>query len=110
MFLSYADFFQKQLFKKILTEISSVCQTFWIQIRPDILSGLILVLTVCKGYQQMTVRLYIYKLMMLPIVWHEMGDFNWEPIYVMIWFLVRRHCTVCMCNKLHPHCLIAVQP
>ena len=30
------------------------CQTVWIQIRPDILSGLIWVQTVCKGYQQMT--------------------------------------------------------
>ena len=28
------------------------CQTVWIQIRPDILSGLIWVQTVCKGYQQ----------------------------------------------------------
>ena len=30
------------------------CQTDWIQIRPDVLSGLVWVLTVCKGYQQMT--------------------------------------------------------
>ena len=30
----------------------SECQTVWIQIRPDILSGTIWVLTVCKGYQQ----------------------------------------------------------
>ena len=29
-------------------------QTVWSQIRPDILSGLILVQTVCKGYQQMS--------------------------------------------------------
>ena len=29
-------------------------QTVWIQIRPDILSGLIRVQTVCKEYQQMT--------------------------------------------------------
>ena len=32
----------------------SGCQTVWIQIRPDILSGLIWVQTVCKGYQQIT--------------------------------------------------------
>ena len=32
--------------------IPSGCQTVWIQIRPDILSGLIWVQTVCKGYQQ----------------------------------------------------------
>ena len=29
-------------------------QTVWIQIRPDALSGLIWVQTVCKGYQQTT--------------------------------------------------------
>ena len=30
------------------------CQTFWIQIRPDFLMGLIWVQTVCKDYKQMT--------------------------------------------------------
>ena len=34
--------------------MSSECQTVWIQIRPDIMSGLIWVQTICKGYQQMT--------------------------------------------------------
>ena len=34
--------------------IPSECQTVCIQIRPDILSGLIWVQTVCKGYQQTT--------------------------------------------------------
>ena len=34
--------------------IPSGCQTVCIQIRPDILSGLIWVQTVCKGYQQTT--------------------------------------------------------
>ena len=34
----------------------SECQTIWIQIRPDILLGLIWVQTVCKGYQQMTLE------------------------------------------------------
>ena len=32
----------------------SECQTVWIQIRPDVLSGLILVQTVTKEYQQPT--------------------------------------------------------
>ena len=36
-FLSSADLFQNQLFRKILSRIPSVCQTVWIQIRPDIL-------------------------------------------------------------------------
>ena len=54
LLLSSADFFQNQLFWKNLSEISSECQTVWIQIRPDILSGLIWVQTVCKSYQQTT--------------------------------------------------------
>ena len=41
-------------FSKNLSGIPSECLTVWIQIRPDILSGLIWVQTVCKGYQQMT--------------------------------------------------------
>ena len=32
--------------------LPSRCQTVWIQIRPEILSGLIWVEIVCKGYQQ----------------------------------------------------------
>ena len=47
-------FFQNYFFQKILSGISSECQTVWIQIRPDSLSGLIWVQTVCKGYQQTT--------------------------------------------------------
>ena len=54
-FLLSADFFQNQLFRKNLSGILSECQTVWIQIRPIILSGLIWVQTVCKGYQQMTI-------------------------------------------------------
>ena len=52
-FLLSADFFQNQLFKNPFQEYHQ-CQTVWIQIRPDILAGLIWVQTVCKGYQQMT--------------------------------------------------------
>ena len=39
-------------FLKILSGVPSECQTVWILIRPDVLSGLIWVQTVCKGYQQ----------------------------------------------------------
>ena len=53
-FLSSADFFQNQLFQKILSGIPSECQTDWIQIRSDILSGMIWVQTVCKCYEQTT--------------------------------------------------------
>ena len=49
-FLSSADFFSKSTFSGIAPE----CQTDWVQIRPDILSCLIWVQTVCKSYQQTT--------------------------------------------------------
>ena len=38
----------------VFFSIPSGCQIIWIQIKPDILSGLIWVQTVCKGYQQKT--------------------------------------------------------
>ena len=47
-------FFKINFFKKYLSGIPSECQIIWIQIRPDILSGLIWIQTVCKGYQQTT--------------------------------------------------------
>ena len=49
-------FFQNKLFRKILSEIPSECQTVWTLIRPDYLSGLIWVETVCQGYQQTTLE------------------------------------------------------
>ena len=48
IFLSAADFFQNQLSPKIFSGILSDGQTLWIQIRPDIMSGLIWLQTVCK--------------------------------------------------------------
>ena len=54
-FLSPADFF-KIFKKKIFSGVPSECQTDWIQIRTDILSVLIWVQTVCKGYQQRTLK------------------------------------------------------
>ena len=42
-------FLGDNLFRKILSGIPSECQTDWIQIRTDILSGLIWVQNVCKG-------------------------------------------------------------
>ena len=40
------------LFRFWIFSIPSGFQKVWIQIKPDILTGLIWVLTVCKGYQQ----------------------------------------------------------
>ena len=59
-FLTSADFFQNQLFQKIISGIPSECQTVWIQIRPDILLILIWVQTVCKSYQQITLVSCLY--------------------------------------------------
>ena len=56
LFCCLLIFWQNQLFRKFLTGMPSDCQTVWIQIRPDILSGLIWVQTVSKGYQQATLR------------------------------------------------------
>ena len=38
-YMSSADFFQNQFFRKVLSQIPSECQTDWIQNRPDILWG-----------------------------------------------------------------------
>ena len=46
--------FLNHFFEKNISGIPSECQTVWVQIRPDILSGLVWVQTVCKGYQQTT--------------------------------------------------------
>ena len=57
LFLLSVDFFQNQqknqLCEKFFQKYNKSCQTIWIQIRPDILSGLIWVQNICKGYQQM---------------------------------------------------------
>ena len=55
LFLLSAEFFKKiNISKKNLSGIPSECQTVLIQIPPEVLSGLIWVQTICKGYQQMT--------------------------------------------------------
>ena len=42
----------KFILSKVISGSLSEWQTVWIQIKPDVLSGLIWVLTVCKVYQQ----------------------------------------------------------
>ena len=54
LLLSAEFFFQNYFLQKILSGILSECQTDWTQIRTDILSVLIWVQIVCKGYLQMT--------------------------------------------------------
>ena len=53
LFCRLLIFFKISFFEKFFQECHQ-CQTVWIQIRPDILSGLIWVQTVCRGNQQMT--------------------------------------------------------
>ena len=45
-------FFKINFFEKNISGIPSECQSDWILIRPDILSGQIWVQSVCKGYEQ----------------------------------------------------------
>ena len=57
MLLSSADIFQNYIFEKKCSGTLSECITVWIQIwtikiRTDVLSVLIWIQTVCKGYQQ----------------------------------------------------------
>ena len=52
--LSSAVFFQNCLFQEIFSRTLLECQSVWIQIRTDVLSVLIWVQTICKGYQQTT--------------------------------------------------------
>ena len=56
MILSSADQFVSCccFFLNDLSGISVECQAVWIQIMPDVLSGLIWVQIVCKGNQQTT--------------------------------------------------------
>ena len=68
--LSSADFFQNQLFLKILSGTSE-CQTVWIQIRTDILSVLLWVQTVCKGYQQTTKVTTSMERVLLPYMYFK---------------------------------------
>ena len=54
MLLWSAEFFQNQLFHKIISGMPLEWRTVWIQIVPEVLSGLICVQTICKGNQEMT--------------------------------------------------------
>ena len=54
VYCGWLIFSKSTVLRKILSGIPSECQADWVQIRPDILSGLIWVQTVCKVYQQTT--------------------------------------------------------
>ena len=65
-FFAVCRFFQNYFFRKILSGISSECQTVWIHIRPDVTSGLIWFQTACKGHQQTTVWSLVGKELQVP--------------------------------------------
>ena len=54
LLLSLSDSLKNELFKIILPGTLSECQTVWVQVRLNVLSGLLWAQTVCKVYQQMT--------------------------------------------------------
>ena len=54
IFAYFLAIFKINFFLRIISEHSLECQTVWIQIKPDNMSGLIWVQTVCSGHQQMT--------------------------------------------------------
>ena len=70
-------FFQNHLYRNILSGIPSDCQTVWVQIRPDNLSGLIWVQTVCKGFQRTTL---VDKYICVVKVGIALGKVNYELI------------------------------
>ena len=53
-FVVSLSFFKINFFHKILSRTIPECKTVWIQISPDVVSGLIWVQTICKNHQQMT--------------------------------------------------------
>ena len=63
------EFFEKLIFEKksqqmttnFFRKILSDCQTVWIQIRSNLLSGMVWIQTVCKGYQQTTLFLSLFQ-------------------------------------------------
>ena len=74
--LVFAYFFFKFFnFWKIPSGIPSECQTVRIQIRPDILSGLICIQTVCKGYQQTALIGKDLRPWWTTTFWEENTDF-----------------------------------
>ena len=54
LFCRLLIFFNVTFFSKNSFGNNISVKTVWIQIGPNVLSGLILVQTICKGYQQMT--------------------------------------------------------
>ena len=102
-------FFQNRLFRKILSGIPSVCQTVWMQIRPDFLLGLIWVQTVCKGYHQMTLVGKDLTICMLcnfrelkkqPAILNLLSAYI-KPSFLMRWIMcvLLLKAPICICSR-----------
>ena len=93
-----------KLFRKILSGIPTGRHTVWIQIRPDILSGLIWVQTVCKGYQQTTLvgkelpLIYCHLLIQMRFWLHVFVSWK-QTLWTLIRLLQREQ------SDLGPYCL-----
>ena len=81
MLFCYLPKFQNPTFKINLSGIPWKCQTVWIQIRPDILSGLICVQTVFKCYQQTTLVRTV-NIQVMP------NSLNFTGIYFLLTLLL----------------------
>ena len=94
---SSADFFKNLLFQKTISGIPSVCENIWIQIRPDVMSRLIWVQTVCKGYQQMILegKELIYPLLPGIIISQPKSDF--QQFICIIAFISTVQVFLCCC-------------
>ena len=69
--------FSKLAVSKYSFRKSSECQTVWIQIRPDILLGLIWVQSACKSYQQMTLAdILLLRLHKTSVSFIYFGTYN----------------------------------
>ena len=87
-----ADFFKNQLFWKILSGIPSECQTDWIQIRPNILLGLIWVQTFRKSYQLTTLEDSINRASFILEMFNVCSSFTQSVLtgdgwIILIWWI-----------------------
>ena len=92
-FLSSVDFLKINFFKRNLSGIPAECQRVWIKIRPDMLSGLIWVQTVCNGYKQMTKVPLARK----ELLWKDtpQRQFTLSGKYLLPFFLRQTTLTIC---------------
>ena len=84
-----------------------MCQRVWIQIRPDILSGLIWIQTVCKDYQQTTLAGKEVNLVLLTeLILYRYPHSIFNHFYPMISFTLMELETMWILICFSEHCLL----